>query len=123
MKFIKYLYFILLPILIVAQSRNTDKASSLRVEEEYDWSVSDEQGLVLSISGDSINYKESWLHIPGTGCAILSKTKEPIGLETLKPPFRAIVSYYGKGSHRYIKSLQFLQQFAYDDGGMIINSE
>jgi len=118
---IKYLYLILLPLLILAQS--TKKILPISSEEEYDWSVSDKNGMVLRVSGDSIDYEEKWMHIPAQGVSITSKTNEPIQLENLRPPFEVIVSFYGKNGRVYIKSLQFLRQFAYDAEGMIINSQ
>ena len=123
MKLIKYI-FIILPVFLFAQ--RTDKTpiagdvKTIVVDDNYDWSVEAEQGCVLAINGDSINFEEQWMHFAPEGTAFISKENTTLSFESLEPPFWAEVSFCAKGSRIYVKSLRFLKQFEYDAEGYII---
>jgi len=122
MKYVKYVYLILLPLLIYAQA--TDKAEALKKAdisiENCDWCIVDQQGIVLAISGDSINFEEKWLHPVPAGLILTAKSDAQITIQSLEPPFLARVSLFGKGKRTYLSELHFLKQFKHSRDGMIV---
>jgi hypothetical protein len=86
-----------------------------------DWSVSNAQGLIMAVSGDSLNYEERWIHIlPGGATALSTKEHAPLPLENIQAPCWVEISYFGKGKRVYLESLRLLLQFEYDKDGTVV---
>lgn len=98
---------------------NPDK-NAVRLMETADWSVSNEQGLILAVSGDSLNYEERWIHILPSVTALSTKEHAPLQLENIQAPCWVEISYLGKGKTIYLISLRHLLQFEYDQKGYVI---
>ena len=120
MKIIKYLFIILLPVLVLTQSPEKDPATR-PVVEQINWQVDNDQGCIMAIENGAFLYEEVWMHAPPGGIAITSAdTDENLTVSNLTTPFWAEVSFYATDDGIYIKSIRFLKQFDYDSDGNII---
>jgi hypothetical protein len=111
----------LLAVVVFAQTTdiNPGKDASQLIETA-DWSIRDQQGLLMKVSGDSLNFEERWIHILPGVTVLSTKEHAPLQLENIQAPCFVEVSYFGKGKRIYLESLRFLLQFKYDDNGYVI---
>jgi hypothetical protein len=110
--------------LAIAAFAQTTKTSPVkdatRLIETADWSVSNEQGLIMEVSGDSLNYEERWIHVLPGVTALNTKEHAPLQLENIQAPCWVEISYFGKGKSIYLESLRFLLQFEYNNEGNVV---
>ena len=115
----KYLYLILLPLLVFAQDVDKFEPES-STDVSCDWLIDGKQGIVLEIHRDAMNFDEQLMYFDPSGVAVSSNEGNKISLNELEAPFMAEIVCYGTGGRTYVKSVRFLKQFSYDATGYII---
>lgn len=86
MKIISIIGFCL-TLAIAAFAQTTDinpSKDASRLMETADWSVSNQQGLIMEVSGDSLLYEERWIHILPGVTALSTKDNAPLQLENIQ---------------------------------------
>jgi len=119
MKIIRYLFILLLPVLVLSQGE--ERIDTRPVIEQINWQVDNDQGCIMAIENNTVLYEEIYMHAPPSGIIITAAdTDETLTLSNLTAPFWAEVSFYATENGVYIKSIRFLKQFEYDSDGNVI---